>query len=105
MICPSCGQARPATANYFNPKFPECFGCRVKGVGFAFGAGGKEGRQQFHDQTHKEYVSQLMRETKNNGIEAVPVHTATTAAPTRKMLTDLKEISTRKSSDAPAQAL
>lgn len=89
--CPSCHITWPE--DRFNPKFPDCFRCRAAGVSFTYGVGGKEAKQQFHDTTIKEFNDRQIREAKANGIDAVPVHTATTAAPTGKMLDTLKRAS------------
>lgn len=65
--CPSCRVEWPE--DRFNDRHPDCFKCRAGSLNVAFAGG----RQQFHDQTHKEYVTQLTTEAKRNGYDAVPV--------------------------------
>jgi hypothetical protein len=66
-ICPSCSESWPE--DRFNNRHPDCFRCRAGSLSVAFAGG----RSQFHDQTHKEYVTQVKTEAKRNGYDVVPV--------------------------------
>lgn len=48
----------------------------------SYGAGGREGKQMFHDKTTREMQAQTVREAAANGIEAVPAWVKPNFAPT-----------------------
>lgn len=77
--CPECHQVWPL--DRFNGVHPECFKCRVQGVGVTFGGG----RKNFHgiggNETIREYQQRTIAEAQRNGIEAVPAWTKTNYAP------------------------
>lgn len=54
----------------------DCFGCKLKGVGFWFGSGNgvpmREGKAQFHGRTIAERVRQQKAEAKSNGYDIEP---------------------------------
>lgn len=70
-ICPACDQEWPL--DRFNGVHPECFRCRSRSIGVAFGPAGKS---VWHNMTTKEWNDRQIREAKANGLDPVPVHTA-----------------------------
>lgn len=83
--CPSCHLDWPE--DRFIEKSDDCFKCRAASIQFNYGPRGKA---QFHDITVKEYNDRQIREARANGLDPVPVHTATTAVPTKRMMDGLK---------------
>lgn len=81
ILCPECSIVWPAD-RYTEP-FKQCFKCRIQGVGFSFGTGGREGKKLFHAMTDKEQQDRTIREAKANGLDPIPAWTKTHyAAPT-----------------------
>jgi hypothetical protein len=69
--CPDCHKSWPE--DRYNGKDPECFKCRIQGVGVSFGPAGKS---FWHNATTKEWNDRQVTEAKKNGLDPVPVHTA-----------------------------
>ena len=69
--CPECKNDWPP--DRFNGVHPECFKCRVSGLGIAF-QGGKE---YFHGATTKERQTKAISEARANGYDPVPAWTKT----------------------------
>lgn len=81
--CPACDQDWPV--DRFNGKDPNCFRCRARSIAVSFGPAGKS---FFHNKTHKEVIDQTVRESRRNGLDPQPVHSAgvSVAASTMKKL-------------------
>ena len=82
-FCPKCEQIWPA--DRFNDKDVECFRCRAKTIGVSFGPAGKA---FWHGTTTKEYRDDMITKAVSNGLDPVPVHSASVpmAASTLKKL-------------------
>jgi hypothetical protein len=81
--CPQCAQMWPL--DRFNDRDPECFRCRARSVGVSFGPAGKA---FWHGTTVKEYRDKTISQAVANGLDPVPVHSASVpmAASTLKKL-------------------
>ena len=75
ILCPACDELWPE--NRFNGKDPECFRCRARTVGIAWGPAGKS---FWHDTTTKEYGEKTMARARANGLDPVPLHSAGVSA-------------------------
>ena len=81
--CPKCVEFWPL--DRFNDKDAECFRCRAKTVGVAWGPAGKA---FWHGTTNKEYIDKTVAQARNNGLDPIPVKSASVpiAAATMKKL-------------------
>lgn len=70
-LCPACGVLWPL--DRFNGKDAECFRCRSKTVGVAWGPAGKA---FWHGTTNREYTEKTIAQAKANGMDPVPVKSA-----------------------------
>lgn len=81
--CPACDLDWPN--DRFNGKDPECFKCRAKTIGIAWGPAGKA---FWHGTTNREYADKTIKQAVANGLDPIPVHSASVpvAAGTMKKL-------------------
>jgi hypothetical protein len=70
-LCPQCHTVWPV--DRFNGVDPECFRCRAKTIGVSFGPAGKA---FWHGTTVKEYRDNTIKQAVSNGLDPVPVHSA-----------------------------
>lgn len=75
VLCPACGEYWPE--DRFNGKDPECFRCRARTVAVAWGPMGKS---FWHDTTTKEFTEKTVNQARANGLDPVPVHSASVHA-------------------------
>jgi len=88
--CPACHVEWPE--DRFNGIHPECFKCRVANLSVSFGPAGKE---FWHGTTTKEYAEKTVRQAKANGLDPVPVHSASvhaSAAGIKKLETSAQKV-------------
>ena len=69
--CPQCFQVWPL--DRFNEKHAECFRCRSKSVGVAWGPAGKA---FWHGTTTREYTEKTLTQARANGMDPIPVKSA-----------------------------
>jgi ribosomal protein L37AE/L43A len=83
ILCPACEHEYPA--DRFNGKDVECFKCRIKTIGVAWGPAGKA---FWHSTTNREYIDKTVTQAKANGLDPIPVRSASVpvAAGTMKRL-------------------
>ncbi len=69
--CPACTQVWPL--DRFNGRDAECFRCRSKTVGVAWGPAGKA---FWHGTTTKEFTEKTVSQARANGLDPIPVKSA-----------------------------
>jgi hypothetical protein len=68
--CPACDTDQELRC--FNDTKAECFRCRTANITVSFGAGGKAGKQMFHDVTTKEFREETFKKARANGLDPIP---------------------------------
>lgn len=91
MVCDTCGIDKDVSKFNVESFSPDtCFSCRVRGVSFANPIKSAQGEDQWRHSTIAEFGRNQVAEAAENGLEAVPKHTAGGYAPSGKQLDKIK---------------